>query len=149
MEKLSINWGARMVIFYLSFVALIMFLVFKSMQQDVDLVSKDYYERELKYQDVIDAKQNIAALSSPVVAEVIDNAIQLQLPDCFNNKVVKGTVFFYRPSDSKLDVRKEIVLNETLKQSFNKSQFSKGIYKMEIDFSCDGKKYFMEKVIVI
>ena len=39
---------------YLAFVAGMGFLVFKASNQEFDLVTKDYYEQELKYQQVID-----------------------------------------------------------------------------------------------
>ena len=58
------NWGLRIIILYLSFVALIVTLVSLCMGRKVELVSKDYYKQELEYQGKIDAIKNEGALNS-------------------------------------------------------------------------------------
>ena len=72
MSAVKLNWGTRITVLYLGFVALIVFLVAGSMRQSFDLVSPDYYQKELEYQSVIEAGKNQAAVSSPV--KVIPNA---------------------------------------------------------------------------
>ena len=148
-NKLNISWGTRIVILYLSFVAGIVFLVYKSMHQEVDLVSKDYYEREIKYQEIIDAKANVLALPEPIITEVKEDAVFIKLPETFKNKEIIGTIYFYRPSNSSLDFKTALKTNEQLVQSLKKSLLQFGLYKMEIDFDADGKRYFIEKTIVI
>ena len=66
MTIIKIGWGTKITLLYLAFVVLIVTLVTKSMHQTFDLVSGDYYNQELKYQDVIDASKNQAGLSAPV-----------------------------------------------------------------------------------
>ena len=41
------NFGVKITVLYLSFVALILTLVFMSFSQKVELVSKDYYAQEI------------------------------------------------------------------------------------------------------
>ena len=60
------NWGYKILTVYIIFIAGILLLVFKSSTQNQDLVTKDYYEQELKYQQVIDATERANALSSEV-----------------------------------------------------------------------------------
>ena len=60
------NWGARIALLYGGFVVLIVVLVTKSMREDFDLVSADYYNKELAYQNVIEAAKEQATLSEPV-----------------------------------------------------------------------------------
>ena len=148
-NKLNITWGTRIAILYLSFVAGILFLIYKSMHQEVDLVSKDYYEREIKYQEIIDAKTNVHNLPNPVITEIRDDAVYIKLPEIFNNKQINGTVYFYRPSDVALDFKTALRTNNQLIQIIQKSMLQSGLYKMEIDFVVEGKKYFIEKTIII
>ncbi len=42
------NWGYRVALLYISFAGLIIFLVTKSVNEKVDLVTPDYYAQELK-----------------------------------------------------------------------------------------------------
>ena len=60
------NWGHKILFLYLGFVILVMVMVFMAYRQDVPLVSDDYYEKELKYQDDIDQFKNAALLAEPI-----------------------------------------------------------------------------------
>ena len=44
------NWGYKIMLAYVVFIAGILFLVFKSSSQKVELVTENYYEQELKFQ---------------------------------------------------------------------------------------------------
>jgi hypothetical protein len=52
------NWGYKIAITFILFGALIIFMVVKSFQQNIDLVTDDYYQEELKYQQQIDKLEN-------------------------------------------------------------------------------------------
>ena len=49
------NFKYFIAVLYLTFVALIVMMVFKSCGQNIELETKDYYNEELKYQSKIDA----------------------------------------------------------------------------------------------
>ena len=59
---MKLSWGYKIAFVYIIFVAGIGFLVFKASSQKFDLVTKDYYDQELKYQEVIDQAANTAML---------------------------------------------------------------------------------------
>ncbi|MGL6269890.1 MAG: FixH family protein, partial [Chitinophagaceae bacterium] len=67
---MKFNWGYKIAVFYLVFIAGIMFLVIKSSRQQMDLVTTDYYAQELKYQDKIDQSKRADGLSEPIRHEV-------------------------------------------------------------------------------
>ena len=48
------NWGNKIMLSFSVFVAIIITMVVVSMKQDVFLVSEDYYDKEVKYQNQID-----------------------------------------------------------------------------------------------
>lgn len=56
-NRLNWNWGKGIVMVYVLFVAGMLYLVFQSKQQKLDLVVDDYYQQELKFQGQIDAAQ--------------------------------------------------------------------------------------------
>ena len=66
---MKLSWGYKITLVYIAFVAGMGFLVFKASSQKFDLVTKDYYEQELKYQQVIDQAANSSRLSEPVTIE--------------------------------------------------------------------------------
>jgi hypothetical protein len=55
---MKLSWGYKIMFVYIAFVAGMGFLVFKASSQKFDLVTKDYYDQELKYQQVIDQAAN-------------------------------------------------------------------------------------------
>jgi hypothetical protein len=56
------SWGIKITLLYLAFVALILTLVFTCFGHKTELEYKDYYARELRFQDQIDAATNAANL---------------------------------------------------------------------------------------
>ena len=63
---LNISWGKRIAILYIGFVALIGVMIALSMGQKVELVSEDYYDKELVFQNKIDEMNNANALSEKI-----------------------------------------------------------------------------------
>ena len=53
------NWGNKLLITFLVFGAGISFLVYRSMHTNFELVEKDYYKSELRYQEIIDGTNHV------------------------------------------------------------------------------------------
>lgn len=142
------NFGVKITILYLSFVALILTLVFLSYGQKVELVSKDYYAQELKYQDKIDAIHNTNALSSSIDHKIDASTILLSINPELNKAGLSGSINFFRPSDSSKDVKiKMNFVND--QQVISKSTLEHGTYKMQLSWTSNGKNYYKEEVIYI
>jgi hypothetical protein len=99
------NWGIRITILYIGFVALILTLVFTSMRSKEDLVSKDYYLQELRYEERIDAIKNYNALGEDVAYFVKGKDVEVVCPKSLLEKGTSGEIVFFRPSDAAKDVR--------------------------------------------
>ena len=80
---------------YAAFVAGIVFMVFKSSTQNTDLVTTDYYEKELKYQDKIDEIARTAALKAPVEYRLENNTLTIIFPKDFTGKKLVGEAVLY------------------------------------------------------
>lgn len=142
------NWGWKIVFLYGAFVALILTLVFKSMNQRVDLVRNDYYNEELKYQDRIDSRSNSTTLSTPVRSFYENGKVKLVFPPEMKNSKIGGTVLFYRPSDSNLDIRMALSPDTSGTQAFS-APFKTGLYSVQLEWVAAGKNYFSESSITI
>ena len=142
------NFGVKITILYLSFVALILTLVILSYGQKVELVSKDYYAQELKYQDKLDAINNANALTSSMDHRVEGSSILLSINPELMSADFSGTINFFRPSDSSKDVQLKMnFLND--QQIINTSKLQHGTYKMQLTWKSNGKNFFKEDVIFI
>ena len=56
------NWGNKIAISFIIFIGIIVTMVVISMKQDISLVSTDYYEQEIAYQDQIDRMERTRGL---------------------------------------------------------------------------------------
>ncbi|MEI6184278.1 MAG: FixH family protein [Bacteroidota bacterium] len=142
------NWGNRMLLVFALFACFIIFLVYKCINTKFDLVSKDYYKDELRYQDKIDGKLNAAALSN-INVEQNSDAVVISLPKEQNGMKVNGEVFFYCPTNSEKDKHFPLATDAEGKQSIDKKLLSKAGYKVKITWDIDKKKFYSEKDITI
>jgi hypothetical protein len=142
------NWGTKILIVYVVFVAGIVFMVVKSSTQNTDLVTTDYYAKELKYQEKIDEIKRASALSAPVEYKILDNALVISFPKDFAGKKLFGEAVLYCPSDQKKDLKKSFsVLDETLQIDIPTG--SKGLFELHVSWQDGGVTYYFEKKIFI
>lgn len=140
---MKLNFGYKIVILYISFVALIVTLVYKCFNYKVDLVSKDYYAKELAFQDKIDASLREAHSNSTINYTTTKNGILFFVDSSLATKKINGTITFYRPSNSALDIVKPIQFNAG-KQIIPFTGFKKGHYKIQLDYTIDDLTYYKE-----
>jgi hypothetical protein len=142
------NWGYKILIVYVVFVAGIMFLVFKSSNQKMDLVTTDYYEKELKFQQKIDETTRVNALSVPVECQVNNNQLVITFPKDFAGKKLTGEATLYCPSDQDQDTTKTFAITDTAVTIYIPSLIKKE-YELHLTWQANGVDYYMEKKIHI
>src|SRR5690349_21386396 len=99
------SWAIKITTLYLGFVAIILTLVFTCFRHKTELEFKDYYARELKFQDQIDARANADQLQVAIGYVVRDRSVEIILPKEILAPGMTGTVEFMRPSDASKDKR--------------------------------------------
>lgn len=140
---LKISWGTGVAVLYIGFVMLIGSLVWASMHQSFDLVSKDYYQEELAYQNVIEAGKNQSMLSAPISVNVAGEDVVLLFPDEFRSSVIIGNVHFYSKVNAAWD--KQYPIN-SIDNSFtiSKKELHNTVYQVKINWVAAGKSYYQE-----
>jgi hypothetical protein len=142
------NWGHKILFVYLAFVAGTLFLVFKSSNQKIDLVTTNYYEKELKYQQTIDAAKRGNSLSEPVKCMIKDNNFIVQFPKDFEGKKLSGQVVLYCPSDEDKDIIHNFSVDDGLVSVPIPAMQNKH-YELHLNWLADGINYYFEQKIVI
>jgi hypothetical protein len=145
---MKLNWGSGIAIGFSCFVIFMSALVIESFRQNFDLVHEDYYGEELKYQDRINRGMQSSGLTGKVTYELSATEIVINFPEEIKKENISGEVLFFRPSDKKMDVKSYIHLNDG-RQHFQLNQFSKGLYKMQINWEAAGTKYYNEETIIL
>ena len=144
MIKAFSNWGFRVAALYTGFILLMVFMVYQSARQRMDLVTPNYYTDELMYQARIDARNRFDALEKPMVVSLSARALHLALPKSLSNGMVKGQVLIYRPSDKALD--QVCSFQGWPYSTFNLpiNSLPPGRYKLECSFTQNGVGYWTE-----
>lgn len=142
------NWGYKILIVYLVFVAGIVLLVFKSSNQKFDLVTPDYYAKELKHQDKIDAIKRTHTLSSKLKYEVTNNTIIITLPVDFGEKELKGEILLYCPSDNNKDIKKDFSTNNRT-ATIELPSGTNGSYDLQVSWNAETRDYYFEEKLFL
>ena len=143
------NWGHRLTIVFTVFASGMGYMVYRSMHVNTELVTKDYYKNELRYQEVIDGTKNANALSTSVVIIRGDNAITIRFPEEMKNKTITGSMWFYCAANKGNDRNIPIALDENAAQHIELSSLAKGQYTIKFDWYTDSKHYYTEKIISV
>jgi len=147
--KQKFSWGTGIVIGIITFVVISVSMTVIFMTQDVSLVSDNYYEKSLTYQDEIDKQSRTNALDEQVKINFNGEIINILFPVEYLNKNISGEIYFYRPSDSKLDFKMPLDLNEEGNQMILVKDFEKGFWRVKLSWTMNGSGYYNEKAITI
>ena len=122
-------------------------LVVICVREDVNLVSKDYYQQELNHQDKITQQVNANQLDEKPQLSFENNSVKLLFP--FSSSMEKGELHVMRPSDDRLDQNFELNAMQGDSQLFPLKVWEKGLYRVSLTWTMEGKDYYFEKVMVL
>ena len=140
------NWGYKILIIYSAFVLGIVFMVYKATQQNSDLVTTDYYAKELVYQDRIDEAKRTSLLSAPVSIVEKNRQLEIVFPKEFADKKVTGSVKIYFPANERRDAEKKFETRGSMVEMPIPEQ-NKGFHYVQISWVADGLNYYHEQKI--
>jgi len=144
----KISWGTGIVIGIIVFVVISITMTIIFMTQDVSLVSDNYYEKSLSYQDEIDKQSRTNSLNEQVKINFNGEIITISIPSDYISKDISGEIFFYRPSNPKLDFVLLLQLVEG-NQNIPVERLEKGFWRIKLNWTMDGNGYFNERAITI
>ena len=142
------NWGYKILSVYIVFIAGILYMVFKSSGENQDLVTKDYYEQELKYQQVIDDAARAGTLSSEVKYELKGEQMMITLPKEMEGKNSTVHILLYCTADKRKDITSEQV-TETAVLNLPITKNNKGLHELKVSWITEGKSYYSEQKLII
>jgi hypothetical protein len=140
------NWGHKITAAYLGFVVLMMTLVIMSIRQkDIFLVTENYYDDEINYQEKLNKIKNTRALTKPATVLVKGDSLWVDLSAVSANSV--GEILLYRPSNKALDTKIDLKTDGNGQQRIYLGNLAKGLWATKINWSAMGKEYYLEEKI--
>lgn len=140
---MKITWGHGVIIALGAFILFILGMIFffPNGQQNSELITDDYYEEELKYQDVIDAKNKADQLTEKPSVILNKSGIEIVFPKAFSNQNTKFNFYLFRTNDKNLDVQKDFTLDSSNKHLIPASVISPGNYTLKLKWTSNKTQY--------
>ncbi|PLX13011.1 MAG: hypothetical protein C0598_04630 [Marinilabiliales bacterium] len=139
--KINWNWGTKLFIAIVLFMSLIIGFVIVSLNNDVNLVEKDYYPKGQEYQQRLNEIKNASFKRDLFKLEQIDEGVLLNMPIL---NADTASIYFFRPSDNKKDIIFDISKADTM-LLFGKSNFIRGKYLIKVYWNSDDVAYYFER----
>jgi hypothetical protein len=146
-KTMNMNFGKWIVVAFIVFTVFIATLATICIRQDVPLVSKDYYQEELAYQEQIGRIENANLLAETPVIAFDKNNITITYKNLASIK--NGKLKLIRPSDENLDQNFELQSVEGNVEQFEIKNPVPGMYRAKMSWEQEGKQYFIERIIVL
>lgn len=143
------NWGWGIALFYSAFVVFMMFMVWECNQMKTQMVTDNYYGKELKYQEQLDKIRRSNSLGGPLRWMVNKKSVRLTFPVEVRNKNIKANILFYRPDNSANDFNVSCFVDSSGSYTVSSEKFRHGEYRMQVDWMAGNKTYYNEGVINI
>ena len=147
---MKFNWGSGVVLAFILFISFIMYFVIHmntNKKYNHDLVTEEYYQQELEYQNDINKEKNALTLVQNIQWEKSDEGLMIMFPKDIDFKEVTGKVFLYRPSNKQLDFETAISLSD-YNLLIPDKRLLDGRWNIKIDWQYNGKSYLYKKEIV-
>lgn len=151
MSEKEKSWPIGIIIVYALFaLGLLGFWYFSSLNQ-VEMVTENYYEKTLQYEDQITKERNTDNLKQKPIFNYTksNHLIILKMPDEFSGKSIKGDILFFRPSDAQKDRRVNLQFDKDGKQFISVKELSPGKWKAQLEWYDGAKSFYYEEIIVI
>ncbi|WP_282073532.1 FixH family protein [Polaribacter atrinae] len=146
---MKINWGTGIVIAIVAFMSFILYMVITMSTDNTysfDLVTENYYQKEVHFQGEINAEQNALEYKDKVTIQRTVDGLKIAFPKEFSPKEIKGKVFLYRPSNKQLDFEIPISISKTYLLVPEKRLLD-GRWNINLAFKYKDKEYLIKREI--
>lgn len=137
------TWAHGIIVAMLAFVIFILGMIFYFTQnwQNAEMVSDNYYEEELNYQQIIDAKNRADALPEQPRYEQTSQGVKLLFPKSFSNANATYHFDLYRTDDKNLDIKKDFQLEADNTFTIPNEVLVPGHYTLKLHWKQGGQDY--------
>ena len=139
----NFSWGHGVIVALGLFMSFILFMIFvySNGMKNSELISDNYYEDELAYQEIITAKNNADELTEKPVYLQTAEGISVTFPKETAPENSKVNFELFRTDDSNLDVKKEVTLDAQNKLVIPGKVIFPGSYTLKIKWENNKKTY--------
>lgn len=141
------SWGTKIVIALIIFGITVISITVFFMTQKVDMVTDNYYEKELKYQEQINRIERTNKLSKQPEIQYDGNMIKIIYPNIPDKVSAKDFVLLYRPSDNSKDIKIPVNTDTSGTQVISAERLDRGVWRVQVNWTSSGSEYYTETIV--
>ena len=142
-------WPLAILAFFAATLLLVIGFVAWSSSQPFELVSRDYYARELAHQQQIDDMQRAGNRPVPVRIRRTQDGRAIDLDLGASEPVDNGEIWLYRPSNAAWDRTLPLEIDHDGHQRIDTAGMQPGLWKVRIQWTEGGKTFYAEDTAMI
>jgi hypothetical protein len=144
-------WPAGIIGAFVLFVGGTVGLIVLASSNRMELVSHDYYEQELRYQQRLDGLNRAQRLAPAAQAsfDADHGKITLTLPSEHARQQARGEITLFRPSAAGLDRRFELQLGPDGTQSLDATSLQPGLWNVRVLWRVAGEDFCLDQTVVV
>ena len=147
--KQRFSWGTGIVLSFVVFMSSTLAVVIYLMNQKVDLVTNDYYEKEIVYQEQIERIKRTNEISEKQIIKLNGEFVSVNIPAAIKKEITTGVIHFYRPSDSIYDIKIPLIPDTAGVQIIPVRDLTKGLWMVKVNWKTNEEDFFTEKRIIL
>ena len=143
-QIMKLNWGYSIILFFVVFISLMVAFIIFSLKQNNDLVTDEYYEKGADYTHQMEIDGRSAIFKDSIRLLDQNGVIVAKFAKSILQRADTMHIYFYRPSNKKLDFRDNIVL-QTDSVKLDKKNLVTGRYTLTFKWLQGETGYQVEK----
>lgn len=143
-RKWKWNWGTGLALVLAVFILTMGFTLYRASQHRWNLVTEDYYEKELHYQEVIDGRENATTLADRARVNWDEQSMHLHLPKGLQGQTAQGEIHWYCLQDQRRDFTESLENWSVSAKKWPLKKFAAGRWTAKVKLTVNGKPYYFE-----
>lgn len=145
---MKFNWGTGIFIVIVLFLTVCAAFIIFALNQDINLIHKDYYEKGVDYSDQLDVINRSEAFKDKISAQVSPNGISVKIDSLVASKIDSGLIYLYRPSGKDFDLEFPLKKNQSEFQ-IGSDKLIEGRYILKFSWHYNALKYEVDKPVIV
>lgn len=143
------NWGKGITLVIILFIITMLGMVFYASKQTNEMVENNYYDKELKYQSLIDASKNLNVISIDSLIVQEENQLKVVIPNALVNGFKDGNIEFLSNDAEKKDTNIAFSPDSSGNYIIPRNDIKSGYYNARIKWVSNEKNYYREQKVII
>ncbi|MBK6859200.1 MAG: FixH family protein [Saprospiraceae bacterium] len=135
------SWGYKILIAYALFFVMIISFLYIASQQTNEMLETNYYEKEIQFQKILTGSDNLNVLNETINLKLSSEHLEINFPKEGIKDQPLIHLEFIKMSDQSKDFNLDIKTNENGKIIIPTEKFSKGYYRLQMQWESNGKPY--------